>query len=176
MGLPEDEIRERVRRAARFTGLAEETLQKSPFDLSGGQKRRVALAGVIAMEPRLLILDEPAAGLDPRGRREILTGIKEYQRNTGNSVLIISHSMEDMAIYCDRVIVLSDGEQIMDGTCAEVFSRYEELYAVGLDVPEITKVAAALKRVGIDIGEDVYTVNWAMDRMKEKMNAGGDGT
>ena len=172
MGLDSAEVDRRVREAAGFVGITDAQLEVSPFDLSGGQKRRVALAGVIAMEPRLLILDEPAAGLDPRGRREILTGIKEYQRNTGNSVLIISHSMEDMAIYCDRVIVLSDGEQIMDGTCAEVFSRYEELYAVGLDVPEITKVAAALKRVGIDIGEDVYTVNWAMDRMKEKMNAG----
>lgn len=173
MGLPPEEIAERVRRAARFTGLSEETLQKSPFDLSGGQKRRVALAGVIAMEPQLLILDEPAAGLDPRGRREILTGIKEYQRSTGNSVLIISHSMEDMAIYCDRVIVFSDGEQIMDGTCAEVFSRYEELFAVGLDVPEITKVAAALKRAGIDIGEDVYTVNWAVDRMMDLLRGEG---
>ena len=167
MGLDEAEIAERVRRAARFTGLSDEVLKKSPFDLSGGQKRRVALAGVIAMEPKLLVLDEPAAGLDPRGRREILTGIKEYQRSTGNSVLIISHSMEDMAIYCDRVVVFSDGAQIMDGTCAEVFSRYDELYAVGLDVPEITKVAAALKEVGVDIGRDVYTVNWAVERMMD---------
>ncbi|MBQ9121483.1 MAG: energy-coupling factor transporter ATPase [Clostridia bacterium] len=171
MGLDATEIDERVHRAARFTGLSEEVLKKSPFDLSGGQKRRVALAGVIAMEPKLLVLDEPAAGLDPRGRREILTGIREYQRSTGNSVLIISHSMEDMAIYCDRVIVLSNGAQIMDGTCAEVFSRYEELYAVGLDVPEITKVAAALMAEGIDIGRDVYTVNWAVERMMDHLRA-----
>ncbi|MBO5111597.1 MAG: energy-coupling factor transporter ATPase [Clostridia bacterium] len=175
MGLSEEEITERVHRAARFTGLSEETLKKSPFDLSGGQKRRVALAGVIAMEPKLLVLDEPAAGLDPRGRREILTGIREYQRSTGNSVLIISHSMEDMAIYCDRVIVFSDGEQIMDGTCAEVFSRYDELYAVGLDVPEITKVAAALIDEGIGIGRDVYTVNWAVTHMMDRLRGEGSG-
>lgn len=171
MGLSEEEVKERVRRAARFTGLSDDVLSKSPFDLSGGQKRRVALAGVIAMEPKLLVLDEPAAGLDPRGRREILMGIREYRKSTGNSVLLISHSMEDMAIYCDRVIVLSDGKQVMEGDCAGVFSRYEELLAVGLDVPEITRVAAALKREGVDIGDDVYTVNYAVRRLVEHIKA-----
>lgn len=167
MGMKGDEIAQRVLEAARFSGLDESLLDKSPFDLSGGQKRRAALAGVIAMRPELLVLDEPAAGLDPGGRREILGRIRDYQRTSGTSVLIVSHSMEDMALYCDRVVVMESGHVLMDGTCAEVFSRADELIAAGLDVPQITYVASALARRGIDIGLDVYTVKYAAERLFE---------
>ena len=122
MGLSEDEISKRVREAARFTGIEEELLDKSPFDLSGGQKRRVALAGVIAMRPEVLVLDEPAAGLDPRGRDYIFEGISHYQKTTGSTVLIVSHSMEDMARYCDDMVVMAEGEVKLHGSCKEVFS------------------------------------------------------
>jgi len=168
MGMSQDEIQTRVLEAARFAGLDEALLDKSPFDLSGGQKRRAALAGVIAMQPEILVLDEPAAGLDPGGRNEILSSIKEYQRSSGTSVIIVSHSMEDMALYCDRVIVMASGRVFMDGTCADVFSRYDELISVGLDVPQITYVAAALQKNGLDIGRDVYTVKFAASRILEK--------
>jgi len=172
MGMKKEEIDERVREAARFAGLDEALLDKSPFDLSGGQKRRAALAGVIAMRPEVLVLDEPAAGLDPGGRREILGRIRDYQRESGSSVIIVSHSMEDMALYCDRVIVMAKGRILMDGGCAEIFSRYEELVAVGLDVPQITYVAAELARRGIDIGRDVYTVKYAAARILQKIGGG----
>lgn len=172
MGMSPEDIRERVLEAARFSGLDESLLDKSPFDLSGGQKRRAALAGVIAMRPELLVLDEPAAGLDPGGRREILGRIREYQRSSGTSVIIVSHSMEDMAMYCDRVIVMEKGHVLMDGTCAQVFSRYDELLGAGLDVPQITYVAAALQRHGIDIGRDVYTVKYAAEQLLAVMGGG----
>ncbi len=172
MGMTKEEIEERVREAAHFAGLPEALLDKSPFDLSGGQKRRAALAGVIAMRPDILVLDEPAAGLDPGGRLEILGSIKEYQRASGTSVVIVSHSMEDMALYCDRVLVMNNGRIFMDGTCAEVFSRYEELISVGLDVPQITYVAAALQERGIDIGRDIYTVRYAFSRLLQNENGG----
>ena len=168
MGLRKDEIEERVMEAVRFSGLDERLLDKSPFELSGGQKRRAALAGVIAMRPEILVLDEPAAGLDPGGRREILGRIREYQRSSGTSVIIVSHSMEDMALYCDRIIVMSAGRVAMDGNCAEVFGRYNELFEVGLDVPQITYVADALRRYGIDIGADIYTVKYAAAQILEK--------
>ncbi len=173
MGMTRDEIHSRVLEAAHFAGLEESLLDKSPFDLSGGQKRRAALAGVIAMRPEILVLDEPAAGLDPGGRNEILSSIKEYQESSGTSVIIVSHSMEDMALYCDRVIVMSAGRIFMDGNCADVFSRYDELISVGLDVPQITYVAAALEKYGIDIGRDVYTVKYAASRILEKTAKGG---
>ncbi len=169
MGLDEEEIKKRVIEAAEFSGLDSALLDKSPFDLSGGQKRRAALAGVMAMNPKLLVLDEPAAGLDPRGRREILGRIRTYGRESGTSVMIVSHSMEDMAKYCDRILVMCGGQLMMEGTCAEVFSRYNELIEVGLDVPQITKIAAALKKHGVDIGDDVYTVNFALARVAEFM-------
>ena len=173
MGLSKEEIDERVMEAVRFSGLDESLLDKSPFELSGGQKRRAALAGVMAMRPEILVLDEPAAGLDPGGRREILGRIREYQRSSGTSVIIVSHSMEDMALYCDRIIVMSAGRVAMDGTCAEVFGRYNELFSVGLDVPQITYVADALRRHGIDIGADIYTVKYAATQILEKVGKEG---
>ena len=172
MGLDEKEIDRRVREAAGFVGLTEAQLSVSPFELSGGQKRRAALAGVIAMRPKILVLDEPAAGLDPGGRREILGRIREYQRSSGTSVIIVSHSMEDMAMYCDRIIVMSAGHVAMDGSCAEVFSRYSELLEVGLDVPQITYVADALKKNGVDIGADIYTVKYAASQILAHVEGG----
>ena len=172
MGVPAAELHGRVVEASRFSGLDEELLEKSPFDLSGGQKRRAALAGVIAMRPSLLVLDEPAAGLDPSGRREILGRIKKYQRESGNSVIIVSHSMEDVAKYCDRLAVMSKGQIIIDDTTDRVFSRANELRAVGLDVPEITKVASCLEEIGAGVGEDIYTVKFAAERIIEKYGLG----
>ena len=166
-GLEKDELDRRVREAARFAGLADDLLQKSPFDLSGGQKRRAALAGVIAMRPKILILDEPAAGLDPAGRRDILGGIKRFSRESGTTVLIVSHSMEDMAMYCDDIIVMAHAKILMHKPTAEVFSDWEQLASVGLDVPLITRVAAALIENGVDIGRDVYTVDYAVGKVRE---------
>lgn len=172
MGLDGEELKSTVERAAAFSGLSPELLDKSPFELSGGQKRRAALAGVIAMNPKILILDEPAAGLDPAGRRDILGGIKKYSRESGTTVVIVSHSMEDMALYCDSIIVMSDSKILMHKPCAEVFSEYRELVAIGLDVPQITRVASALAENGIDIGRDVYTVNWAAEKLGEYIASG----
>lgn len=168
MGISGKELEQRISDAARFSGLDAELLDKSPFDLSGGQKRRAALAGVIAMMPSLLILDEPAAGLDPAGRREILGRIKSFQREKDTSVLIVSHSMEDMAKYCDRLIVLSEGEVVMDGTTEEIFRNSDLLHSVGLDVPEITKTAKCLDSLGIGIGDEIYTVKYAAEKIIEK--------
>lgn len=172
MGLDGDELKSTVERAAAFSGLSPELLDKSPFELSGGQKRRAALAGVIAMNPKILILDEPAAGLDPAGRRDILGGIKKYSRESGTTVIIVSHSMEDMALYCDSIIVMSDSKILMHKPCAQVFSEYRELVAIGLDVPQITRVASALAENGIDIGRDVYTVDWAAEKLGEYIASG----
>ncbi len=167
MGITGEELEGRVADSARFAGIPEEILDKSPFDLSGGQKRRVALAGVIAMSPEILIHDEPAAGLDPAGRRDILGGIKKFSRASGTTVIIVSHSMEDMAMYCDDIIVMSNAKVLMHRPCAEVFSEYRELIAVGLDVPQITRIADALSQNGIDIGRDIYTVDYAVEKIKE---------
>lgn len=158
MGLSEEEIAKRVSEAAEFCGIDGELLEKSPFDLSGGQKRRVAIAGVMAMEPEVLILDEPAAGLDPKGREEILGGIKEYQRKRGNTVIIVSHSMEDMARYSDEIIVMNKAKIYMQGSTAEVFAHAEELRDVGLSVPQITELCNKLKARGLDIPYGIYTV------------------
>ena len=158
MGLDEKEIDRRVREAAQFVGLREELLGKSPFELSGGQKRRVAIAGVIAMEPEVLILDEPSAGPDPAGRRSLLKNIKEYHRERGTTVVMVSHSMDEVAENVDRIIVLADAGVVMSGTPREVFSRAGELVAVGLDVPQVTRVAMALRQRGVDIDSAVYTV------------------
>ena len=163
MGLDEQEIDRRVRDAAAFVGLREELLDKSPFELSGGQKRRVAIAGVIAMEPKVLVLDEPTAGLDPQGRDAILAQIQAYHRAKGAAVVLVSHSMEEIARNVDRIVVLSDGKVYMQGTPEQVFARAHELEAVGLDVPQVTKVAAALKARGLDIDTAVYTVE-ALER------------
>ena len=167
MGLSEEEIRERVVKAAEFCGLDADTLSKSPFDLSGGQKRRVALAGVMAMRPAVLVLDEPAAGLDPRGRRQILGGICNYQKESGTAVVIVSHSMEDMAKYCDELFVLSHGKLILQGDCREVFSEGELLRSAGLDVPEIYGVIRSIRHKGIEISKYIYTVNGAVDAIAE---------
>lgn len=175
MGLDEKEIEERVLKSIEFCGLSADVLEKSPFDLSGGQKRRVALAGVMAMNPKVLILDEPAAGLDPKGRREILGGIKEYQRKSGTTVIIVSHSMEDMAMYCDRAIVMCHGKIVTHGTCREVFSQHALLLDVGLDVPEITGIVLALRQKGIDIPDDIYTVDGAVEAVKRFYQNGGRG-
>jgi energy-coupling factor transport system ATP-binding protein len=165
MGLGESEIDERVREAAEFAGLDAELLEKSPFDLSGGQKRRAAIAGIIAMRPELLILDEPAAGLDPRGRDSIFQNIAEYQKKSGSTVLIVSHSMEDMARYCDRLIVMSGGRIMLEGDCREVFSHAELLESVGLDIPQITKLTLMLKERGIELDSSVYTVEEAFEKI-----------
>ncbi len=167
MGLDDSEIEKRILQSLEFCGLDKSILDKSPFDLSGGQKRRVALAGVMAMNPKVLVLDEPAAGLDPKGRREILGGIREYQRKSGTTVIIVSHSMEDMAMYCDRAIVMSCGKIVTSGTCEEVFSKHKLLLSVGLDVPEITGIILALREKGVDIDENIYTVDGAVEALKK---------
>ncbi len=159
MGLSKDEIDRRVHDAARFAGVSEELLEKSPFALSGGQKRRVAIAGVIAMEPEVLVLDEPSAGLDPQGREELLANIRAYHRARGTTVVLVSHSMEEIAKNVDRIIVLSDSRVLMSGAPREVFARGEELVAAGLDVPQVTRIAMALRARGLAIDPAVYTVD-----------------
>ena len=158
-GLSPEEINERVLEAARFTGVTEEMLDKSPFELSGGQKRRVAIAGVLAMRPEVLVLDEPAAGLDPKGRREILGGLCDYVRQSGITLILVSHSMEDMAYYCDNVVVMNNSRVYRSGTVDEVFSSAEELEAIGLDVPVISKIATRLKNAGVSLDGRLYTVD-----------------
>ena len=163
MGLDEEEIKTRVEEAVRFAGLSEDILQRSPFDLSGGQKRRVAIAGIIAMRPDVLVLDEPAAGLDPRGRNAIFGNIVDYQRQSGSTVVIVSHSMEDMARYCDELVVMNDGKICMRGNAEEIFSNAETLSDIGLDVPQITKLVLRLKEMGVEVDTGVYTVESALE-------------
>lgn len=158
MKLSEAEIKERVLRAAAFVGVKPEHMEKSPFDLSGGEKRRVAIAGVMSMEPEVLIFDEPAAGLDPRGRNDLINLIKNYRKQTGSTVIIVSHSMEDIAEMADRVIVMNNSSVAMNGTVDEVYSRGEELRKMGLNVPEVTEIFAKLRLKGIDVPANVYTV------------------
>ncbi len=158
MKLSDAEVKERVLRAAQFVGVKPEHLEKSPFDLSGGEKRRVAIAGVMSMEPEVLIFDEPAAGLDPRGRKELVELIKEYRRKTGSTVIIVSHSMEDIAGMADRIIVMNNSAVAMQGSVDEVYSRGDELRAMGLNVPEITEIFSKLRARGIDVPANVYTV------------------
>jgi len=174
MGLSEDEIRERVMEAARFTDVDLSLLDKSPFDLSGGQKRRVALAGVIAMRPEVLVLDEPAAGLDPLGRTSIFDRIKAYQRETGSTVLIVSHSMEDMARYCDDVIVMSDAKVLCHGSRGEVFSHVDELASSGLDIPQITRLMKLLRERGVPVPKNVYTVDEAVQMLRTLLSGGAE--
>lgn len=174
MGLGAEEIDRRVRDAATFVGLHETLLDKSPFELSGGQKRRVAIAGVIAMEPKVLVLDEPTAGLDPQGRDAILAQIQAYHRAKGAAVVLVSHSMEEIARNVDRIVVLSDGKVYMEGTPKQVFARAHELEQVGLDVPQVTKVAAALKARGLDIDTAVYTVE-ALEQKLLSLKGGAGG-
>jgi energy-coupling factor transport system ATP-binding protein len=159
MKLTDSEIDERVREAAGFVGLSESVLQKSPFELSGGQKRRAAIAGVIAMLPEVLILDEPTAGLDPQGRDEIILNIRQYQRSTNSTVVMVTHSMEDIARSVDRLLVFNDGRIMTRGTPAEVFSKSEDLLSIGLTVPKVTLVANRLRTLGLDVPDDIYTID-----------------
>ena len=172
MGLSEEEIDERVRRAAAFVGLREELLEKSPFDLSGGEKRRVAIAGVMAMQPEVLILDEPTAGLDPRGRDMILEQIRAYQQDNGTTVLLVSHSMEDIARVAKRVLVMNEGRIAMYAPTEEVFSRADELEAIGLSIPAVTRVCMLLKEKGYAVGDNVYTVEQAVQRLLPLLKGG----
>lgn len=165
MGLDEKEIDRRVRTAARFVGLNEEHLKKSPFDLSGGEKRRAAIAGVMAMEPEVLIFDEPTAGLDPRGREVILSLVQTYREQTGSTVIIVSHSMEDIARIADRVLVLNRARVAMFGSVPEVYSRTEELEKMGLAVPQITKIFRTLHDRGFDVPASVFTVDQGVDEL-----------
>ena len=161
MQLSGEEIAERVDEAAAFAGVDPSLMDKSPFDLSGGQKRRVAIAGIMAMRPEVLVLDEPAAGLDPQGRRDIFGGIRAYNRETGSTVVIVGHSMEDMAQYCDDVAVMAHARLLMTGTRDEVFARADELEAVGLDIPVITKLSALLRQGGMPLDPGLYTLEAA---------------
>ena len=165
MGLRGDALDKRIREAARFAGLDESRLDKSPFALSGGQKRRVAIAGVIAMEPEVLVLDEPSAGLDPRGREELLEHIRAYHTERGNTVVLVSHSMEEVARYADRIVVLAHGKTLMSGAPREVFARGQELRRAGLDVPQTTRIAMALRKRGLEIDPAVYTVEELRDAL-----------
>lgn len=159
MKLSEEEIDERVREAAAFVRVEEELFEKSPLELSGGQKRRVAIAGVIAMRPSVLILDEPTAGLDPGGCQQILQNICEYREKSGSTVILVSHSMDDVARIADRLVVFSQGSILMEGTPEEVFSHPDELTEVGLSVPEPTSIAMALREKGVDLGSAIYTTD-----------------
>lgn len=165
MGLTESEIHERVLEASAFAGVDPAWLSLSPFDLSGGEKRRVAIAGVIAMRPEVLVLDEPAAGLDPRGRERIFESIRKYHEQTGSAVIIVSHSMEDMAEYCDDVVVLSSAKVILQGSREEVFSHSDLLKESGLDVPQITQLIGSLRKKGWDLPENIYTVERAKEAL-----------
>ena len=173
MGLDDEEIARRVKEAARFVGLSDELLEKSPFELSGGQKRRVAIAGVMAMHPRVLVLDEPAAGLDPEGRDTILSQIQEYHRATGITVVLVSHSMEDIARYANRVLVLSRAKIAMYDTVEQVFARAPELLELGLSVPQVTQIFLRLKEMGLDIATDVYTIPYAVKTIRKALQGKG---
>ena len=173
MGLKSDEIDRRVREAAAIVGLTEAQLEVSPFDLSGGQKRRVAIAGVIAMEPEVLILDEPTAGLDPQGREGILQNIEDYRRTHNATIMMVSHSMDDVARLTDRLLVLNGSHIAMDGTPAEVFTRAEELVEMGLNIPRVTRVFLQLKKLGLDV-EPVYTVEQAIESLRRIKGGAGN--
>jgi len=169
MGLDEAEIKKRVLETAYDIGLSEELLERSPFELSGGQKRRVAIAGVMAMNPKVLILDEPTAGLDPAGRDKILGHIKAYHKRTKNTILIVSHSMEDIAGFADKILVMNKAKLFCYDDTERVFARAEEIAEIGLDVPQITKVFIELKKQGLDFGKDVYTMEYAKKLLLKKL-------
>ena len=172
MGLSEEEIRARVERAAQFVGITDAELQKSPFDLSGGQKRRAAIAGVIAMGPDVLILGEPTAGLDPRGRVSILQNIRDYQAAQHAAVVMVSHSMEEIASNVDRLLVMNHGQNVMNGTPAEVFSHAEELVEMGLAIPKMTQLFLALKRRGVPVDTSVFSVEQARQALRPLLKGG----
>ena len=178
MGLAEEEVQARVRETAAIVGLSEEILKQSPFLLSGGQKRRVAIAGVMAMRPEVLILDEPTAGLDPRGREEILQEIQAYHNQTGATILLVSHSMEDVARHAKKILVMNVGKVFCYDTVANVFRRSQELQAIGLAVPQITRVCDALRARGVPLTDDIFTVEQAKQQLLEwyHRTRGGQGT
>ena len=173
MGLDAAEIDRRVREAAGFVGITDEQLEVSPFDLSGGQKRRVAIAGVIAMEPEILILDEPTAGLDPVGREDILSNIQRYRQAKNATIMMVSHSMSDVARLTERLLVMCDSRLAMDGTPSQVFARADELLEMGLDIPEITRVFLALKQRGLPV-EPVYTIEQAVAALSKLKGGNAD--
>ena len=178
MGLAEEEVQARVRETAAIVGLSEEILKQSPFLLSGGQKRRVAIAGVMAMRPEVLILDEPTARLDPRGREEILQEIQAYRNQTGATILLVSHSMEDVARHAKKILVMNAGKVFCYDTVANVFRRSQELQAIGLAVPQITRVCDALRARGVPLTDDIFTVEQAKQQLLEwyHRTRGGQGT
>ena len=172
MKLDSDEIDRRVRGAAEFTGIDEELFERSPFELSGGQKRRVAIAGIMAMEPDIIVLDEPAAGLDPQGRDEIFNGIKKWRESHNATVILISHSMEDMALYADDIVVMKGGRVLTAGTVEEVFNHADDIRCSGLELPQITSLAEELTARGIIDKKGIYTVDEAYDRILEVLKEG----
>ena len=172
MGLSKDEIEQRAREALGMVGLPESFYKKSPFELSGGQKRRVAIAGVLAMRPKVLVLDEPTAGLDPRGRDEILDRVKELNHSWGLTVILVSHSMEDVAKYADRLLVMSHGEKRFDGTPKEVFKHYAELEAPGLSAPQVTYLVQKLRKAGMPLSDEITTVAEARDALLPLLKGG----
>ena len=174
MGLSEEEVEERVLEAAKHTGLTEDYLEKSPFELSGGEKRRVAIAGVLAMKPEVLILDEPTAGLDPKGREFILSEIKAYHENTGATVILVSHSMEDVARFASHVLIMNHSRVAMFGKTREIFKRVDELCGIGLEVPQISRVFAKLREKGCDVPESVLTVAEAKEAVLRLLGKGGE--
>ena len=181
LGLTDDDVESRAREALTLVGLDESFYKQSPFELSGGQKRRVAIAGVLAMKPEVLILDEPTAGLDPKGRDDILGLVARLQKEQGMTVVLVSHSMEDVARYVSRLVVMNHGEKVFDGTPKEVFRHYKELEAIGLAAPQITYVVHALKEQGIPIDEDITTVQEAKDAIlaiwrRKTQGSGEEGT
>lgn len=178
MGLAEEEVQARVRETAAIVGLSEEILKQSPFLLSGGQKRRVAIAGVMAMRPEVLILDEPTAGLDPRGREEILQEIQAYRNQTEATILLVSHSMEDVARHAKKILVMNAGKVFCYDTVANVFRRSQELQAIGLAVPQITRICDALRARGVPLTDDIFTVEQAKQQLLEwyHRTRGGQGT
>ncbi len=167
MGLSESEINERVMSAAAALEIKEKHLKKSPFELSGGQKRRVAIAGVIAMRPEVLVLDEPAAGLDPKGRERVMRLIDDYRKNSGSTVIVVSHSMEIAARYADRIVVLNDGKLFFEGSAQKLFKKGDELESIGLSLPPVTKVFYKLKQNGINLPDDIYTAESAAEAICE---------
>lgn len=173
MGLSKEDIDKSVRKAAEYVGLKPELLEKSPFDLSGGEKRRAAIAGVMAMNPKILVLDEPTAGLDPEGRKDILDMIVDYKNKTGSTVLLVSHSMEDVASVATKILVMNKSKVAMYDTVENVFSRADELVSMGLDVPQITKIFLGIAQNGFDVSTDVYTVNEGCRRLLSLLNGGG---
>lgn len=172
MQLAQTEVADRVMKAAEYVGLRPALLEKSPFDLSGGEKRRAAIAGVMAMQPEVLILDEPTAGLDPIGRNKILKLINDYRESTGSTVILVSHSMEDVASYVQRIIVMRDSEVEMEGSVAEVYSKGEKLSSMGLGVPQITKIFKLLKEGGLDVREDIFTLEQGLAELERYFSKG----